>query len=155
MPIPTPLERIGTRIADKYELTAMLGRGGMGVVYQAVHRWTGRRVAVKVIDPQLADDPELGARFLNEARAAAAIAHAHVVDVLDMGRDEDGTVYQALELLEGETLSERLRREGPLSAAETVRLLVPVMDALDCAHRAGIVHRDVKPGNVFLRNKGA
>jgi serine/threonine protein kinase len=151
MPILTPLERIGTRVADKYELTAMLGRGGMGVVYQAVHRWTGRRVAVKLIDPSLADDPDVGARFLNEARAAAAIAHAHVVDVLDMGRDDDGTVYQALELLEGETLGERLRREGPLSVHETVRLLAPVMDALHHAHRAGIVHRDVKPGNVFLR----
>src|SRR5688572_13328538 len=144
MPILTPHERIGTRVADKYELTGMLGRGGMGVVFAAVHRWTGRRVAVKLIDPALADDPELGTRFLNEARAAAAIDHAHVVDVLDMGRDDDGTVYQALELLEGETLSERLRREGPLSVSETVRLLVPVMDALHHAHRAGIVHRDVK-----------
>ncbi len=151
MPILTPLERIGTQVAEKYQLTGMLGRGGMGVVYHAVHRWTGRRVAVKIIDPSLADDPELGARFLNEARAAAAIAHPHVVDVLDMGRDNDGTLYQALELLEGETLSQRLSREGQLSPAETVRLLAPVMDALAHAHHAGIVHRDVKPGNVFLR----
>jgi serine/threonine protein kinase len=153
MPILTSSERIGTRVADKYELLSVLGKGGMGVVYQAVHRWTGRRVAVKLIDPALADDPEVGARFLNEARAAAAIAHPNVVDVLDMGRDEDGTVYQALELLEGETLSEFLRAHGTVSVENTQSLMRPVMDALEHAHQAGIVHRDVKPGNIFLRRR--
>jgi hypothetical protein len=155
MPILTAQERVGTIVADKFELSAVLGRGGMGVVYEALHRWTGRRVAVKLIDPALADDPELATRFLHEARAAARLHHPHVVDVLDMGRADDGTVYQVLALLEGETLGARLKSEGRLPWTEALSLLVPVMDALDMAHRHGIVHRDVKPDNVFLRRTPA
>jgi len=146
-----PTDRTGAIIADKFVLGRVLGRGGMGVVYEATHRWTGRRVALKLIHPALADDPELATRFLQEARAATRLRHPHVVDVLDMGRSDDGTVYQALALLDGETLGARLKREGRLRYDETLRLLDPLMDALSLAHAEGIIHRDVKPENVFLR----
>lgn len=151
MPIPTPEERLGTRVADKYTLTRVLGRGGMGVVFEAIHLWTGRVVAIKVLLPGLADDPNVAARFLNEARAATKLKHHHVVDVLDMGRDTDGTVYLVLEWLDGEPLSALLAREGKLSIRTTLQILLPMIDALESAHRQGVLHRDVKPANIFLR----
>jgi serine/threonine-protein kinase len=147
----TSAERLGVRIADKYQLLSVLGRGGMGVVYEAMHLWTGRRVALKLIDASIADDPEVVSRFLNEARAATRLEHPNVVEVLDMGRSEDGAIYQALELLQGETLAALLARNGKLGASEAVALLLPIMDALHRAHELGIIHRDIKPGNVFLR----
>jgi serine/threonine protein kinase len=152
----TSAARLGARIADKYLLLSELGRGGMGVVYEGVHVWTGRRVAVKLIDAELASDPQVGTRFLNEARAATRVDHPHVVQVLDMGRSDDGIIYQVLELLEGETLSARLAREETLASDEALRILLPIMAALEQAHGLGIVHRDIKPANIFLRaHKGA
>lgn len=148
--LAAPVELTGSIVAEKYQLGPMLGRGGMGVVYEATHRWTGRRVALKLIHPVLADDPALATRFLQEARAAARLEHPHVVDVLDMGRADDGTVYQALSLLEGETLGERLKREGCLGWRQLLTLLLPVIDALSAAHAQGVIHRDVKPENIFL-----
>ena len=150
-PMLQSAQRLGARIADKYLLLSELGRGGMGAVYEAVHVWTGRRVAVKLMHADLVDDPQIATRFLNEARAATRLQHPNVVEVLDMGRGDDGTIYQALELLEGETLAARLARNGKIAAHEALAILLPIMDALQRAHELAIIHRDVKPANIFLR----
>src|SRR6516162_7350653 len=105
MPILTDEERVGTLLADKYRLEAILGRGGMGVVFAGVHTWTDRPVAVKLLNYEYARVPEIVTRFLQEARTAAGLKHPNVVDVLDMGKLPDETVYMVLERLEGETLS--------------------------------------------------
>jgi len=151
MPIPTEEERLGALVAGRYRLGTILGRGGTGVVFDATHTWTGRRVAVKLLRPEYARDLGLVRRFLQEAQAAARLEHPNVVSVLDMGSDADGTVYLVLELLEGESLTRRLERARTLAPAEAFQLLVPVMDALVLAHERGIIHRDLKPDNVFLR----
>ena len=149
MPILTPKERLGTQIAGKYHLSRILGKGGMGVVFGGKHSWTGREVAVKLLLPSFTEDTEIVRRFLQEAQAAAAIKHPNVVDVLDMGREEDGSVYLVLEYLHGEPLSARLKR-SPLSPAEALEYFKPILGALAKAHDAGIVHRDLKPDNLYL-----
>ncbi|MBC7172291.1 MAG: serine/threonine protein kinase, partial [Polyangiaceae bacterium] len=150
MPVLLPKERLGLRIAEKYLLDAIIGRGGMGVVYRGQHVWTGRPVAVKVMGPEFAEDELMAKRFLREARSAAALTHANVVDVLDMGRDVDGSVYLVLEHLEGHSLGDRLDEVGVLGPEETLAILFPIIDALTEAHAKGIVHRDIKPDNIFL-----
>ncbi|AKF07818.1 serine/threonine-protein kinase [Sandaracinus amylolyticus] len=155
MPILTERERLGTRLAGKYDLSAILGRGGMGTVYAGVHAWTGRQVAVKLLRPALAEDPNIVRRFLREARAAAALRHPHVVDVLDMGQEDDGAVYMVLELLEGESLGALLRRRKRMTPEELLPIVLPVADALVDVHAKGLVHRDLKPDNVFVaRGRG-
>lgn len=140
---------LGRVLADKYRLDAELGRGGMGVVYRGEHTVTGRPIAIKVLRPELAEDRTLGRRFLREVKAAASLTHPNVVGVLDFGIEDDGTAFQVLELLEGESLAERLSR-GKLSPARTLALLLPILHALDVAHARGVIHRDLKPDNVFL-----
>jgi serine/threonine protein kinase len=110
MPILTPEERVGATMAGKYRLDRIVATGGMATVYAGMHAWTERAVAVKILNYEHARDPEVVRRFLQEARAAAQLKHTNVVDVLDMGEDQDGTVYLVLELLSGETLKARLRR---------------------------------------------
>ncbi|MEM9073137.1 MAG: serine/threonine-protein kinase [Myxococcota bacterium] len=150
MPILTPEERVGTDLAEKYRIERILGKGGMGVVFQGRHLWTEREVALKILFHDYAQDDGIARRFLQEARTAAQIEHPNVVDVLDMGRDSSGTVFLVLEMLEGESLADRLEREEVLEVEETLELLLPVMDALSMAHEAGIVHRDLKPDNIFI-----
>ena len=150
MPILTERERIGTKLADKYEITAILGAGGMGTVYVAAHAWTGRRVAVKVLKPSYVENEEVVKRFLREARAAAALHHPNVVDVLDMGRTDDGAVYMVLELLEGDSLGSLLRQHGKMEPARVLPILVPIAEALAEVHDRGFVHRDLKPDNIFV-----
>ncbi|MFW6050822.1 MAG: serine/threonine-protein kinase [Myxococcota bacterium] len=150
MPILTPEERIGSYIAGRYRLDSILGEGGMGVVYAGTHTWTDRRVAVKILSAEFARNETVVQRFLQEARTAASLRHPSVVDVLDMGEDADGTVFLVLELLEGEPLVDLIEREGPLDPARTLDLLIPIMRALEAAHRRGVVHRDIKPDNIFV-----
>ena len=151
MPILTEQERLGTLIAGRYRLDRVLGRGGTAIVFDATHTWTGRRVALKLLRPEYAQDLALVRRFMQEARTAAGLAHSNIVEVLDMGADEgDGTVFLVLELLEGESLTALLTRRGTLPGEEAITLLAPVMRALADAHARGVVHRDVKPDNVFL-----
>ncbi len=151
MPILTDQERIGTLLGGCYRIDAILGRGGMGVVFKA-HREDDRLpVAVKILRPELAQsDPQFAKRFVREAKAAAAIRHPNVVEIIDIAEDDDGTIYQVLELLEGETLRDHLERKERLDIASALELLLPVMHALEAAHLAGIVHRDLKPDNIFL-----
>jgi serine/threonine-protein kinase len=123
----------------------------MGAVYEARHVWTDRAVAVKLLHPEHVRRREMVSRFMTEARAVSAIRHPNIVDVLDMGYDEaERTLYIVQELLLGEDLATRLEREGSLGVTAALDLAVPVLGALVSAHRAGIIHRDVKPENVFL-----
>jgi serine/threonine-protein kinase len=120
------------------------------VVHEAENTWTGRRVAVKVLHAEAGDPPDKAERFIREARAASALRHPNVVDVLDMGQDPDGALYIVQELLEGEDLRARLAREGRLDEATALAIIAPVLQGLAAAHAAGVVHRDIKPANLFL-----
>jgi serine/threonine protein kinase len=150
MSIPPHEPGIGTRLDGKYELLRVCGRGGMGLLFEGEHVWTGRRVAVKVLHHQgPSGDGQSLSRFLHEARTAAALRHPNVVDILDMGSD-GGSPFLVMELLEGESLEALLARRGRLPPAECLALLLPVLGAVATAHDAGIVHRDLKPANIFL-----
>jgi serine/threonine protein kinase len=137
-------------VAGKYKLTRLLGRGGMGAVWEGTHNSLGTRVAVKFIDAEYAESPEARSRFENEARAAAKLRSKHVVEVYDHGVSEDGRPFIVMEYLQGEPLDKRLDRVGRLPAKETAHMMLQVCRALMKAHAANIVHRDLKPENVFL-----
>jgi eukaryotic-like serine/threonine-protein kinase len=139
----------GATIAGRYRLGRMLGRGGMGVVYDAIQLDLGRPVAVKLLPPT-ADDVA-SSRFAREARTLAQLAHPNIVQIFDYGTDM-ATAYVVMERLEGRTLSAALRTEGPFDAARAVRITSEILRALAVTHRAGIVHRDIKPANVFLHS---
>ncbi len=137
-------------VAEKYRLSRILGRGGMGSVWEGLHTTLGTRVAVKFIDKQYANSEEARTRFENEARAAARLTSKHVVRVYDHGVTDDGSPYIVMEFLEGEPLDQRLERLGRLPPTETATILAQVCRGLTNAHQAGIVHRDLKPENIFL-----
>jgi tRNA A-37 threonylcarbamoyl transferase component Bud32 len=147
-------ERVGTLLAGRYRLEGILGEGGQAVVYRATHAWTGRSVAVKLLRPEHARDRHLVMRFLREARTASTLVHPNVVAILDMGADEDGDVHLAMELVEGRSLGAILDREQRLEPSRAITLLRPIVDALALAHRSGIVHRDIKPDNILIGDRG-
>ncbi|WP_437677035.1 serine/threonine-protein kinase [Sorangium sp. So ce131] len=140
-------------IAGKYRLERALARGGMGAVWVARHLQLEIDVAIKFMEPELASSPDARRRFEREARAAAKLSSPHVVRMLDYGA-EDGTLFLAMELLEGEDLDARLARSGRLTPAAASAIVAQVCKALECAHDAGIVHRDLKPANIFLARQG-
>jgi len=137
-------------VAGKYRISRLIGRGGMGSVWEGVHTTLGSRVAVKFIDPAYAESPEARQRFENEARAAARLNSKYAVQVYDHGMMPDGRPFIVMEFLTGEPLDARLEREGRLPPADAAQILSQVCRALARAHSAGIVHRDLKPENVFL-----
>lgn len=137
----------------KYELVEEVGRGAMGEVYKANDPLIGRAVALKTITSALVGDPELLDRFYREARSAGALEHPNIVTIYELGEDR-GTPFIAMEYLEGETLEKVIQRRSPLTVAEKVGFIVPVCRALDYAHKRGVVHRDIKPGNVMLTKEG-
>jgi serine/threonine-protein kinase len=153
MPTLTPSERIGTTIGGRYEVRRLLGEGGFSVVFEAVHTITGREVALKILHPHLTQSEQIAERFLMEARAMARIKHDGIVQVLDAGTDPDGAVFIALELLDGESLEATLLRVHKLTWGEAVGICVAILDALAEAHRHKIIHRDIKPGNIFIVRK--
>ena len=142
----------GTRLGDRYLLGEVLGRGGMAEVYDAADERLGRAVAVKVLRPALAMNPEVRLRFEAEARAAARLSHPNVVTVFDTGEDA-GTPYIVMERLPGETVADRMKA-GPVDQEWLRRVAGDVLQALAAAHGAGIIHRDVKPGNILLAPDG-
>ena len=140
----------GVVVAGKYRLLRTLGAGGMGEVYVAEHQFTKRQVALKLVSGNVVRGvPQMAERFFAEAEAAASIAHPGIVDVLDAGREDDGTLYLALELLEGQDLETAFARDR-LRPADLVRVGVRLLDALAATHATGYVHRDIKPANIFL-----
>ena len=136
-------------VAGKYRLVRKLGEGGMGSVWLAEHLTLCSQVAIKLIHVDMASSAEVLGRFLREAQAAASLRSPHVVQILDHGVD-DGTPYIAMELLDGESLADRLARVGRLEPAALARIMIGIGRAIGRAHEAGIVHRDLKPDNVFL-----
>lgn len=148
---PDPLPR---KLTDRYELRRVLGRGGMGVVYEAMDLLERRSVAVKLLAPEANADPQLTERFLREAKNTFRLTHPNIVRVFDAGRASTGALFFVMEHLEGQSLSQVLRSGGPLPPTEAVELVGQLTDALAVAHAANIVHRDVKPGNVMLVKEG-
>lgn len=141
---------VGTTVAGKYRVDRLIGRGGMGAVFQATNLAIGKRVALKFLDHEAARNREACQRFQREAEAAGMAESAHIVQIFDSGVTEAGLPFLVMELLTGEDLRARLRREGRLSVDAALRITGQVLRALVRAHPAGIVHRDLKPDNVFL-----
>ena len=133
----------------EYRVLRKIGEGGMGAVYAAVHPVIGKRVAIKVLAPHIANHPELVRRFVDEARAVNKIGHPNIVDIFSFGWLPDQRHYFAMEYLEGQTLSDRMKA-GPFSVVEARRLLGQICGALEAAHQVGIIHRDLKPENIWI-----
>ncbi len=140
----------GQPVTPSIRLVRVLDQGSMGSVWVATHAGLGTEVAVKFMSPEVAKNPTLVARFSREAHAAAQLKSPHVVQILDHGITPDGVPYIAMELLEGESLQKRLKRDGCLAPALTAQIITQTCKALTRAHQAGIVHRDIKPANIFL-----
>jgi serine/threonine-protein kinase len=140
---------VGERYGN-YQAISLLGEGGMGAVYLAEHPGIGRRVAIKVLKSELDHDPQLLTRFLNEARAANAIRHPNIIEVLDSGTTARGASYLVMELLEGESLSARIKRLSRLDERSSIEIAMQTASGLGAAHAKGIIHRDLKPDNLFV-----
>ena len=143
----------GDVLAQKYRIERLLGKGGMGYVFAALHEQLGRRVAVKFMTPQLCRNPEAVARFLREARSSARITGEHVARVLDVATHEDGTPYMVMEYLSGRDLAVELEDRHHLPVSEAVGYVLQACEALAEAHSYGIIHRDLKPSNLFLTRR--
>lgn len=139
--------------SDRYELTHLIARGGMAEVYRARDRLLDRPVALKVLFPELSVDRTFVERFRREAQAAANLSHPNIVPVFDWGED-DGTYFIVMEFVDGDPLSAILRNSGPIEPVRAAEIAAQVAGALDYAHRRGVIHRDVKPGNVLITNDG-
>jgi len=150
MPAFEPQSLVGTVLDGRYRITGHLATGGMGAVFRAEHVHMHSGLALKVLRPDLVTSPEIVERFRREAEIASTLRHQNIVRVTDFGRSPEGYLYLAMELLEGESLFDRLRREGTIPVREAVDLLAQVCAALEAAHRLGVVHRDLKPENIFL-----
>jgi serine/threonine protein kinase len=148
----TPLE-LGSVVADKYKIESLLGEGGMGFVFAALHLQLGHRVAIKVLPSAALADRDVTERFLREGRALARLQGEHIARVSDVGTLPTGEPYLVMELLEGRDLARELAARGPLPLVETVDMLAQACEALVEAHVRGIIHRDLKPANLFLTHK--
>jgi serine/threonine protein kinase len=144
-----PTDLVGSMIGS-YRVRSLIGTGGMGWVYRAIHPQIGTEVAIKVLLPEVAASSEVIQRFAQEARASSAIGSPHIPKYYDFGTLSDGRAYAVMELLEGETVGDKIARVGPLPLAEVVEIVEQAAEALRCAHVANVIHRDVKPDNIFL-----
>ena len=142
------MENINKKIGN-YTITRKIGEGGMASVYEGVHEKLGTKVAIKILSPILARNPQLRQRFENEANFMASLSHPHITRVLDV-EEKDDTLAIIMDLLDGEDLDARVKRTGPLSTDEVKIIFTQVMHAFDYAHSKGIVHRDIKPANIFI-----
>jgi eukaryotic-like serine/threonine-protein kinase len=141
---------IGSVVDGRYEVESAIGEGGMGTVYRVRHKALGKRFALKALRKDLAADGEIAARFIQEARTAAAVSHPGLVEITDFGRLESGQVYFVMELLEGRSLASLLRTGGPLPAERGLAIVRQLVNALKAAHDSSIVHRDLKPDNIHI-----
>ncbi|HEY1548897.1 MAG TPA: serine/threonine-protein kinase, partial [Kofleriaceae bacterium] len=156
---PVPLdgdgsELIGMVVDGRYRLEDTLGRGGMGLVFRATHVGLRRQVAVKVLHPSLAASPDVRSRFEREALAVGKVDHPNCVATYDVGRLPDGSLYLAMELLEGRSLADVLEQEGQLAPGRALHILTHILRGLGSIHAANLVHRDIKPENIFLIRQG-
>src|SRR5256886_1596528 len=142
--------RLRKALGSSYTIEGEIGRGGMGVVYQARDERLKRQVAIKVLPPELAFREEIRIRFLREAETAARLSHPHIVPIHSVGEGPDGLVYFVMAYVDGESLAARLKRRVRLPAEEARRVMIETADALGAAHAVGIIHRDVKPDNILL-----
>jgi eukaryotic-like serine/threonine-protein kinase len=145
--------RIGTVLRGKWRIDSLIGVGGMATVYGATHK-IGRRGAIKILHPEIAVSKEFRARFEQEALAVNQLGHPAAVDVIDIDTTEDGSPFLVMELLDGESLGQRAQRSGGIEERELLRIASAVLEVLDVAHGLGIVHRDIKPDNLFLTSSG-
>jgi serine/threonine-protein kinase len=141
---------VGQTLAEKYLIEQLIRRGGMGAVYRGKHVMMDKTVAVKVLRPSLAGDDTIVARFSREAKAASRISHPHAVSVTDFGESENGVVFLVMEYLDGRTLKDIIRSDGPMALERAVEITRQVSGALDAAHQQGVVHRDLKSDNIML-----
>src|SRR5262245_16334651 len=148
------LPALGEVILGKYAIVRVIGKGAMGIVFEAVHVRLGQRVAIKMVRPTHGDLQEIVPRFEREARAAAQLQNTHVMRVMDVDVLPDGTPFMVMEYLEGHDLAAELKARGPLPVSEAVRWTFQGCEALAEAHGVGIVHRDIKPSNLFLARSG-
>jgi len=139
----------GTRLAGRYIVREPLGQGGMAHVYRGDHDTIARPVAIKVLNRALSRQPSIVVRFMQEARASSKVRHENVVEVTDFGETDDGRPFMVMEFLEGEDLGRTLHRDGPLSWERARPILVQILAALQAAHDKSVIHRDMKPENVF------
>lgn len=145
-----PTLRVGQLIANKYQLVELIGSGGIAAVYAAHHKLLRRDVALKILHPRFAKDPELATRFVREARETAALGHSAFVGVHDAGIAEDGCAYIEMDRLEGNDLWSIRETAGVMEPARAVRVAIAVLDGLDTLHRRGVIHRDLKSANIFI-----
>jgi serine/threonine-protein kinase len=150
---PEVLRRLGTTLRDKWTLKRVLGVGGMAAVYVGQHK-IGREDAIKILHPEVARSKQVRARFEQEAHAVNRFRHPGVVEIRDIDVAEDGAPFLVMELLEGESLSARVKRAGGMEIPELLRVVDDMLDVLAAAHAQGIIHRDIKPDNLFLMNDG-
>lgn len=146
---PSPSPEAGLILDQRYRVDSKIARGGMATVFRGFDERLERPIALKIMHPHLAENPDFIRRFAREARSAARLTHPHVVGVFDQGEDF-GHVYLTMQLVEGETLRQELRREGPLTLRRALRVGRDTLAAIDAAHRSGIIHRDIKPENVLV-----
>ena len=145
---------IGTVVDGRYRIEAQIGEGGMGVVYKATHVSLNKTLALKLLRGEMAKDPEVVQRFIQEAQAATSIGHENIIDINDFGRIPDGTVYFVMEYLNGMPLNDLIKRGGSIPVAQAVEIIRQIAGALGAAHQRGIVHRDMKPDNVYIVPRG-
>src|SRR4051812_44237688 len=152
---PTDDPLIGRVLSERYRILRKVGEGGMGTVYLSEHALIEKKIALKVLFPELTRRADLVARFLQEAKSASRIGHENVIDISDFGQSPEGLVYIAMEYLDGQDLGQLLKAAGPLTWPRARPILMQIAKALRAAHEHGIIHRDMKPENVFLIQRDA
>src|ERR1700733_5737276 len=141
----------GQTIAGKYRLNEPIGAGGMASVWSATNVFTERQFAIKFMHPVVAKTPEAARRFLMEAKVSARVNHPNIIEIIDVGQTEDGALFMVMELLQGSSLETAMRRQSPpMVASEFISVMIDVARALVAAHKSGVVHRDLKPTNIYL-----